>query len=141
MGSEMCIRDRCDSATFGPRGRRQDMRRIYIYIYAISAPASMPCDPPHIICLLLLIRTWPYGKSDANIWILKGWEQGEPPSPAPVLPPLRARFVYRIFHMNFPKKCPVAFQWPVRMDSCASTLKIQYWLNMFFFLETSGLKN
>ena len=29
----------------------------YIYIYAISAPTDMPCDPPHIICLLLLLRT------------------------------------------------------------------------------------
>ena len=35
----------------------------------------------------------------------------------PVFPPLRSKFLYRIFHMNSPKKCPVAFQWPVTEDS------------------------
>ena len=35
----------------------------------------------------------------------------------PVTPPLRSRFLYRIFHMNFPQKCPVAFQWPVNPAS------------------------
>ena len=44
---------------------------------------------------------------------LKGGVQGEPPLPGPCTPPLRSRFVYRIFHHNFPKNCPVAIQWPV----------------------------
>ena len=48
-------------------------------------------------------------KSYIKIWILKEGVQGEPPLPGPCTPPLRSRFLYRIFHMNFPKKCPVAY--------------------------------
>ena len=43
---------------------------------------------------------------------LKGMVQGEAPLPGPCFPLLRSRFVYRIFHEDFPKKCPVALQWP-----------------------------
>ena len=32
--------------------------------------------------------------------------------PPPVPPPLRSRFLYRIFHKKFPRIRPVAFQWP-----------------------------
>ena len=38
----------------------------------------------------------------------RAWERGLPL----YHPPLRSRFVYRIFHKNFPKNCLVAFQWP-----------------------------
>ena len=34
------------------------------------------------------------------------------PSPAPVPPFSRSRFLYRTLHMNLPGKWPVAFQWP-----------------------------
>ena len=32
-------------------------------------------------------------------------------------PPMISRFLSRIFHRNFPRKCPVAFQWPARLSS------------------------
>ena len=54
-----------------------------------------------------------YGKSYTTIWISKGGVQGELPFPVLVPPLLRSRFLYSIFHMNFQKKCPVAFQWSV----------------------------
>ena len=41
-----------------------------------------------------------------------GAGEGAPPVP----PPLRSRFLYRIFHVIFSKKRPVAFQWPA-LDS------------------------
>ena len=50
-----------------------------------------------------------YGKSYIKVWILKrgflepgrGW--------LPLYPPFKIQI---FIHMNFPKKCPVAFQWP-----------------------------
>ena len=42
----------------------------------------------------------------------RGGYRGRVPSPAPVPPPLRSRFLYRIFHKKFPIIRPVAFQWP-----------------------------
>ena len=55
----------------------------------------------------------PYGKFYTKIWILKGGGTGGVPPLRPLSPPsLRSRFVYRIFHMIFRKKCPVAFLWP-----------------------------
>ena len=44
------------------------------------------------------------GKSYIKIWILQGGVQGEPPLPGPCTPPLRSRFLYRIFHQNFPNR-------------------------------------
>ena len=37
--------------------------------------------------------------------------KGGPPAPVP--PPLRCRFLYRIFHKKSPRIHPIAFQWPV----------------------------
>ena len=45
---------------------------------------------------------------------LKGGLQGPGRGASPCSTPLRSRFLYRMFHLNFPKKCPVAFQLPVR---------------------------
>ena len=42
----------------------------------------------------------------------RGMYGGQGGGAAPVTLPLRSRFWYRIFHVNVPKKCPVAFQWP-----------------------------
>ena len=58
------------------------------------------------------IKVWAYGKSYIKIWILRGGYRGRPPFPAPVPPPLRSRFLYRIFHIHFLKNCPVVIQWP-----------------------------
>ena len=55
------------------------------------------------------------GKSYIKIWILKGGVQGPGRGGSPCTPPSRSRALYRIFHMDFPKKCPVVFQWPVTL--------------------------
>ena len=53
------------------------------------------------------------GKSNITFWILRGGERGPGREGSPCTPPpLRSRFVYRIFHHNFPKNCRVAIQWP-----------------------------
>ena len=49
-----------------------------------------------------------------NLDLKGGKNRGRGGGAPPVPPPLRSRFLYRIFHQNFPKNCPVAIQWPER---------------------------
>ena len=55
-----------------------------------------------------------FGTSDTKIWILKGGYRGRGGGVLPVPPLLDSDFCIGLFHINFPKKCPVAFQRPVR---------------------------
>ena len=65
-----------------------------------------------------------YGKSYTHIWILKGGFRGRGEGAPPVIPLSDPDLCkYRIFHMNSPNKCPVAFQWP---DKNRTYVKVKY---------------